>query len=311
MSAVALLLGLLVDHIAGEPRRWHPLVGFGNAASALEQQFNANPETQGKLRGLICWVVLVLAPVIGVAWFVAELSGWLLLVVNCWVVYFVVGLNSLAVHGRNVAQPLLAGDLADARQQLAMMVSRDTDSLTEQQVASATCESVLENGTDAVFAALLWFLVLGAPGAILYRMANTLDAMWGYKTDRYHEFGWSAARIDDVLNWLPARLTVLSYGLMGKFSSSIQCARQQGGLTESPNAGYVMAAGAGALGVSMGGAAAYHGEEHQRPKFGRGPAAEAIDIERAITLVQRSAVLWISVAVMIGLLASFNSVAEQ
>jgi adenosylcobinamide-phosphate synthase len=212
------------------------------------------------------------------------------------VVYLVVGLKSLAEHGRNVAVPLLAGDLSAARQQIAMMVSRDTDKLTEQQVASATCESVLENGSDAIFAALFWFCLLGAPGAILYRGANTLDAMWGYKTDRYLRFGWAAARIDDFLNWLPARLTALSYGLMGNFSSALKCARQQGGLTDSPNAGYVMAAGAGALGASMGGVAIYQGEEHQRPIFGLGPVAEAIDIERAIALVQRTSVLWILLA---------------
>lgn len=296
MTAVALLLGLLVDHMIGEPRRWHPLVGFGNQASKLEKQFNANPEARSKLSGLICWALLVLIPVAGTVWLFAGLSGWLLLLVNSVVVYFVVGLNSLAAHGRNVSQPLLAGDLAEARQQLSMMVSRDTDSLTRQQVAAATCESVLENGSDAVFAALFWFLLLGAPGAILYRGANTLDAMWGYKTDRYGRFGWAAARIDDALNWLPARLTVLSYSLVGNFSSGLKCARQQGGLTDSPNAGYVMAAGAGALGISIGGAAIYHGQEHQRPVFGMGPMAEAIDIERAIGLVQRTSVLWVLLA---------------
>jgi adenosylcobinamide-phosphate synthase len=293
VTAVALLLGLLIDHFVGEAKRWHPLVGFGNAASRLEKAANPSRDNEGKLRGLVCWTLMVLIPVMAMSLVVSQLSGLALLVVNALVVYFVVGLKSLAEHARNVAVPLLAGDLPAARQQIAMMVSRDTDKLTEQQVASATCESVLENGSDAVFAALFWFCLLGAPGAILYRGANTLDAMWGYKTDRYRRFGWAAARIDDVLNWLPARLTAVSYGLVGNFSSGLKCARQQGGLTDSPNAGYVMAAGAGALGISMGGAAIYHGEEHQRPVFGMGPVAEATDIERAIGLVQRTSVLWV------------------
>jgi adenosylcobinamide-phosphate synthase len=296
VTAVALLLGLLIDHFVGEAKRWHPLVGFGNAASTLEKAANPSSGTHGKLRGLACWALMVFIPVMAMILAVSQLSGLALLVVNALVVYLVVGLKSLAEHGRNVAVPLLAGDLSAARQQIAMMVSRDTDKLTEQQVASATCESVLENGSDAIFAALFWFCLLGAPGAILYRGANTLDAMWGYKTDRYLRFGWAAARIDDFLNWLPARLTALSYGLMGNFSSALKCARQQGGLTDSPNAGYVMAAGAGALGTSMGGVAIYQGEEHQRPIFGLGPVAEAIDIERAIALVQRTSVLWILLA---------------
>ena len=296
MTAATFVLGLLIDHFVGEAKRWHPLVGFGNAASILEKAANSSSDTEGKLRGLVCWALMVLIPVMAISLVISQLSGLALLMVNALVVYFVVGLKSLAEHGRNVAVPLLAGDLPAARQQIAMMVSRDTDKLTEQQVASATCESVLENGSDAIFAALFWFLLLGAPGAILYRGANTLDAMWGYKTDRYRRFGLAAARIDDLLNWLPARLTALSYSLVGNFPSGLKCARQQGGLTDSPNAGYVMAAGAGALGISMGGAAIYHGEEHQRPIFGVGPVAEAIDIERAIALVQRAAVLWVLLA---------------
>lgn len=296
MTAVALVLGLLIDHFVGEAKRWHPLVGFGDAASTLEKAANPSSDIEGKLRGLFCWALMVLIPVMAMCLIVSQLSGLALLVVNALVVYFVVGLKSLAEHGRNVAVPLLAGDLPAARQLIAMMVSRDTDMLTQQQVASAACESVLENGSDAIFAALFWFCLLGAPGAILYRGANTLDAMWGYKTDRYRSFGWAAARIDDVLNWLPARLTALSYSLLGNFSSGLKCARQQGGLTDSPNAGYVMAAGAGALGISMGGGAIYHGEEHQRPIFGVGRVAEAIDIERAIALVQRASVLWVLLA---------------
>ena len=296
MTALALVLGLLIDHLVGEAKRWHPLVGFGDAASTLEKAANPSSDIEGKLRGLFCWALMVLIPVMAMCLIVSQLSGLALLMVNALVVYFVVGLKSLAEHGRNVAVPLLAGDLPAARQLIAMMVGRDTDMLTQQQVASAACESVLENGSDAIFAPLFWFCLLGAPGAILYRGANTLDAMWGYKTDRYRSFGWAAARIDDVLNWLPARLTALSYSLVGNFSSGLKCARQQGGLTDSPNAGYVMAAGAGTLGISMGGAAIYHGEEHQRPIFGVGPVAEAIDIARAIALVQRASVLWVLLA---------------
>ena len=300
MTAVALLLGLLIDHFIGEAKRWHPLVGFGNAAATLEKAANPSSDNHGKLCGLVCWALMVLTPVVAMTLAVSQLSGLALLVFNALVVYFVVGLKSLVEHGRNVAVPLLDGDLPAARQQIAMMVSRDTAKLNEQQVACATCESVLENGSDAIFAALFWFCLLGAPGAILYRGANTLDAMWGYKTDRYRTFGWAAARIDDVINWLPARLTALSYGLVGNFSGGLKCARQQGGLTDSPNAGYVMAAGAGALGISMGGAAIYHGEEHQRPVFGVGPVAAPIDIERSIALVQRTSVLWALLALTFG-----------
>lgn len=299
MTGIAVLIGLLLDKLFGEPGRWHPLVGFGNAANWLEKKYNSSDSDSGKLAGLICWAILVLTAAGAVFALLSILPAIAVFFVNCLVVYFVIGLNSLAEHGRNVATPLKAGDLPAARQQIAMMVSRDTDKLSEQQVAAATCESVLENGSDAVFAALFWFLLLGAPGAILYRFANTLDAMWGYKTDRYRQFGWAAARIDDILNWLPARLTALSYALMGSFSTAIKCSREQGGETDSPNAGYVMAAGAGALKITMGGSANYQGEAHQRPVFGIGPAVASDDIERAISLVERSAILWLAAVLLL------------
>jgi len=302
VTGMTVLIGLLMDRLLGEPRRWHPLVGFGNAANWLEKKYNPADSNSGKLAGLICWAMLVLTATAVMFALLSALPAIAVFIINCLVVYFVVGLKSLAEHGRNVATPLLAGDLPAARQQIAMMVSRDTDNLSEQQVAAATCESVLENGSDAVFAALFWFLVLGSPGAILYRFANTLDAMWGYKTDRYRQFGWAAARIDDILNWLPARLTALSYALMGSFSTGVKCSRQQGGETDSPNAGFVMAAGAGALKITMGGAANYQGEIHQRPVFGIGPAVESNDIERAISLVERSMILWLVALLLLGLL---------
>ena len=291
MTAIAALFGVLIDYFIGEPRRWHPLVGFGHAAIWLEKKYNRSDSARGKWRGLACWSLLVIPPSCALYLLLQELSGLTIFLINCLTVYFVVGLNSLASHGRNVAKKLLLGDTVNARLQLSMMVSRDTNELTDQQIAAGTCESLLENGSDAVFAPIFWFILFGAPGAIFYRFSNTLDAMWGYRSDRYHQFGWAAARIDDLLNWLPARLTVFGYAVSGHFSKAISCSRQQGGLTESPNAGHVMASGAGALEITLGGPATYNGVEHQRPAFGIGPLATAIDIEKSIGLIQRCTVL--------------------
>src|SRR5690606_36271342 len=137
--------------------------------------------------------------------------------------YLAIGQRSLLEDGQAVASALRLGDLTAAHAAVARMVSRDTASLDEQGVARAACESVLENGNDALFATLFWFCLLGAPGAVLYRLANTLDAMWGYRTAELERFGWAAARIDDLLNYLPARLVALSYALLGNTWRALRC----------------------------------------------------------------------------------------
>jgi len=218
--------------------------------------------------------------------------GWL---AQTLLLYFALGMSSLAQHARAVQAALEADDLPAARIAVGMIVSRDTGAMQNNDAAKAAIESVLENGNDAVFGAMFWFVLLGAPGAVAYRLANTLDAMWGYRTPRYYHFGWGAARLDDVLNFIPARLTALTYALLGNARHAWRCWRAQARLWYSPNAGPVMAAGAGALGIVLGGAANYHGAAKERPTLGLGQPAQAADIGRAINLVQRGLWLWILV----------------
>jgi adenosylcobinamide-phosphate synthase len=135
----------------------------------------------------------------------------------------------------------------------------------------------------------------------LFRLANTLDAMWGYKNERFLHFGWAAARLDDALNYLPARLTALTYALFGRTTSALRCWRAQARHWESPNAGPVMAAGAGSLGLELGGAAIYQGRSEDRPRLGEGQPAVAADIGRALALVQRGVILWLGLLLAWGL----------
>jgi adenosylcobinamide-phosphate synthase len=283
--------GVMLDAALGEPKGWHPLVAFGRLAERIEQRFN--PAGNGwRSHGLSAWCLAVLPPTL-LAGLLAQLPafGWL---VEILALYLALGLNSLGQHAQPVAQALRLGDLKQARERVGYMVSRNTAALDATGVARAGSESVLENGSDAVFAALFWFLLAGAPGVVLYRLSNTLDAMWGYRTARFERFGWAAAKIDDALNYLPARLVALTYALLGRTGLALRCWRRQAPQWDSPNAGPVMAAGAGALGISLGGPAEYHGELHLRPPLGEGPPPKARDIERAINLVYGGVLLWLA-----------------
>lgn len=294
-TALAMLLAVLLDAWLGEPRRMHPLVSFGRLAAWAESRWHGDRRSAG----VVAWCA-VLLPLVALTWLLDRWLGSLHLGLDVLVLYLVIGLRSLGDHAMPVARALAAGDILGARMAVGRMVSRDTAALDDAQVAAAATESVLENGNDAVFGALFWFLVLGAPGAVLYRLANTLDAMWGYRTERYERFGWAAARIDDVLNFLPARLTAMSYMLLGDAARAWRCWRVQAPQWDSPNAGPVMAAGAGALGVCLGGAAPYDGVWESRPVLGEGDPPDGQSIVRALQLVRRCVVLWLVVIMLLG-----------
>jgi len=296
-TALAMLAALVLDRLLGEPRRAHPLVAFGRLADWIEQRMHADQRG----RGVLAWMLIVLPCVLLIQAAQQCVPAWIAWCVSVIVLYTAIGLRSLGEHARPVAYALRNDDLDTARAAVGRMVSRDTASLNAGQVAGAATESVLENGNDAVFGALFWFAVLGAPGAVLYRLANTLDAMWGYRTPRYERFGWFAARIDDVLNFLPARLTAFTYALGGHFESAVRCWHAQAPQWDSPNAGPVMAAGAGALHVKLGGAAPYHGVWEARPELGEGDPPDADAVYRALNLLQRGVAIWMAVALLLGL----------
>jgi adenosylcobinamide-phosphate synthase len=292
MLALALVAGVLLDLWLGEARRWHPLVGFGRLASALERRLNT-----GRLRiarGLLAWMLAVL-PLTLLSWLACAYGGAAL---HALLLYLGIGLRSLRDHTLPIHAALADGDLERARTLTSRIVSRDTAQAGEEDLAKAGAESLLENGNDAVFGTLFWFLVGAGPGVVLFRLANTLDAMWGYRNARFDLFGKVAARIDDVLNYVPARLTALSYVLLAQRGRlrAWRCWRAQAPAWSSPNAGPVMASGAGALGVQLGGAAVYDGVIEERPTLGAGPDACADDIVRAWRLVWRTTLLWVIAA---------------
>ena len=299
LISITLLAALLIDFVFGEPKRWHPLVGFGNVANWLESKLNSHHRFLSYLMGFIAWSLMVLPAVILVWWTTQTQTlvspVYFDFILGIVFLTFALGTKSLMQHARAVGKALESSDISLARKNIGMIVSRDTSDSDETAITKATIESVLENGSDAIFAAIFWFVLFGAPGVIFYRLANTLDAMWGYKTERFTHFGWAAARIDDALNWLPARLTALSYAIAGSTRNAVSCWFKQGSQWHGINPGVVMATGAGALQVLLGGAARYHGENVQRPLLGSHNEPKVTDIERSIKLVYKSIFIWVLV----------------
>lgn len=300
-TAALAVAGVAVDRWFGEPRRAHPLVAFGALANRIEKRLNTG--RRGRPLGLLAWLAAVAPPVALAALLCAVLPWPLAWALHVALLWFALGARSLEEHIAPIARALAERDLAAARELTARIVSRDTANADATALSRAACESALENGNDAIFGALFWFALAGGPGALAFRLANTLDAMWGYRTPRFLRFGWAAARIDDVLNWVPARLTATSYALLGDTRVALRCWREQARRWESPNAGPVMAAGAGSLNVLLGGAAIYHGAVEERPALGAGAPPRAQDVNAALRLVERTTFLWLAVLLALAFLS--------
>lgn len=284
---LGLLLGIAADRALADPARLHPVAGFGHAAGWLEGHLYADSHARG---AAYTAAAVGSAVVAGVA--LRRIGGGRLAVpLVAAATWTVLGGESLSRAGLAVAQALEAGDLTAARARLSHLCGRDPSGLDRGELARATIESLAENTSDAVVAPMWWGAVAGLPGLLGYRAVNTLDAMVGYRSERYLRFGWASARLDDAANWLPARLTgvltVLAAPLVGGSPASAwRVLRRDGGRHPSPNAGRCEASAAGALGVRLGGTNTYGGAVESRPVLGDGRQAEPADIRRAVRLAR-------------------------
>ena len=287
MSGAALVGGFVADLLIGDPRRLHPVAGFGQAAAALEARTYAPTRGRGiAYAGSLVTAAAVAGEALARA---AERVGFgrsAALVLITWVSLGGRSLTQTAVH---LVERVESGDMPGARALLPSLCGRDPESLGGEGLSRAALESVAENTSDAVVGALAWGAVAGPGGVLAYRAANTLDAMVGHRTARYADFGWAAARLDDALNWLPARLSALLACLCapvvgGSVPAAWAIARRDGAAHPSPNAGLVEAAFAGALDVRLGGPLTYAGVPERRPALGDGRAPSAADVRRAARL---------------------------
>ena len=297
-----MVCALAIDYLFGEPKRLHPLVGFGAIANWMESVLNGKSAVKNssgsKLSGALGWILLCIPLPIILASVLIKLSSSGDFLLSVFSLYLCIAPNSLAKHAYAIEGSLAKNDIEKSREALSAIVSRDCGELDSKQIVAGSVESVLENGSDAVIAPLFWYFLFGAPGVVFYRLANTLDATWGYRTKRFNDFGFAAAKLDDLLNWVPARCCAFLYGAGGNFLKAIGCWQSQAKHWSSPNAGPVMASGAGALNLVIGGSASYHGQEESRPVLGIGEIPATGDIRRSVNLVNRATAYFVSVILL-------------
>ena len=284
--ALGLALGYAADRAWGDPRRLHPVAGFGTCALALERRIYRDDRTSG-----VAHVLILVGGAIGMAYAGERatrnpLARMALIAAVTWTV---LGGRSLEREAETVHAFLAAGDLDSARAQVRNLVGRDTTALGPDEVARAVVESLAENTSDAVVASFVWGAVAGVPGLVAHRAANTLDAMIGHRNARYDRFGWAAARLDDLLGLPASRLSgALTSALGPDPAGALRAWHRDARHHPSPNAGVVEAAFAGALGLQLGGVNTYYGnrrEDRARMGYGRAPAPS--DIPRTTRLARR------------------------
>ena len=306
INPIALLIGWLMDLVFGDPERLpHPIVWFGRMIAFGEKRLNRGRHR--KLKGAVMSVALILL-VFGVSWLIrhtlqisllAPHSSLLVIAFDAIIVFYCLAGTTLI---REVRQVFLALDrsLEEGRAQVARIVGRDTSELTAQEVRTAALETLAENLSDGVIAPLFWLLLLGTPGMLAYKMVNTLDSMIAYHTERYLEFGCWAAHIDDVANYIPARLTALLMG--GKLWFIRKYARNHA----SPNSGYPEAALASILDCRFGGPHKYFGEVFDKPYIGENdrPLTTA-DMKTAVRINRTAEILMVAIVFIVLLLGLF------
>ncbi|WP_144031964.1 adenosylcobinamide-phosphate synthase CbiB [Bradyrhizobium cosmicum] len=300
-----MVVAMAVDVLTGWPawlfaRIGHPVTWLGRLISAIDATSNrpSDPPAFRRAAG-VAGALLVIALAVALGWafqclFKSLLPwGWEQAVLVGVLAWPLVALRSLHDHVAAVAKPLRAGDIAAARDAVSRIVGRDPAALDEAGIARAAIESLAENASDGIVAPVFWGALFGLPGIFGYKAINTLDSMIGHRSERHEAFGWAAARIDDVANFIPARLTGLLFVLLApRRSEALSCMTRDARRHRSPNAGWPEAAMAGALGVRLSGPRIYHGSTTNEPwlnEAARDPLAA--DIGEGLTVYRRAMLL--------------------
>lgn len=311
LNMISLIFAFMLDKLFGEPNNsFHPIVMIGRLISRLERIFYKSPDHLMSGAYLLIVIVLIVSIITySLLVFAHTFGNVIYIIANSIIMYFSISVRSMTTHAEAVYKPLAEGDLESARSALAMIVSRDTQSMNEERIVRSAVESISENYTDGVLSPMFYGILFGGTGAMFFKAVSTLDSMIGYMNGTYDFFGRASAKFDDVLNFIPARLSVFFIafaGIMqgGKYSETIDCVKRFRLAHPSPNSAHSISAFAGVLKVRLGGPVCYFGKVKQKPFIGDGEKKlEADVIKKAVELYELSSLVGLVVLCCLVLLA--------
>lgn len=301
MSFLALLAALLLDYFKPLSSHCRAYFWYSRYVRYLERQFNAGTQWQG----LLAWLLAVVPPALLAAWayhFLSQHNVLLAWVWNVAVLYLIVRFRFLGANAGAIASALRVQNLEEARRRLERWLGRESAHLSTGELARLGIEEVLRSAYQHLFGVIIWFVLFGPGGALLYRLSQILSLKWGGRDERrLGDFGMMAVRIYDGMEWIPLRVTAISFAIVGDFEDAMYCWRSQADQWARRGMGIILASGAGAMGVKLGDPITGRGGIEHRPELGLGDEADADYLDSAVSMVWRTLVLWLVLLLLLSL----------
>lgn len=292
---IIVLLAILLDHLIPDRQGIKPFAWYRDWAESIEERFNGGKRTHG-IGAVMLATLPIVAGVMLIHYILGEL-GWILRVAfDVVVLYLCLDVHRLGKTANAISNALESGELSEADDKLRELIGKGVPERTEANIARAAVEGVLKQGNSLIVSPIFWFILLGPFGAVLQRLSCILDSLWGHRYERFAEFGWAAARFDDLMGWVPARITALSYALMGSFEDALHCWRRRVGVWSDINSGPLLASGFGAMHMQI--CEAPEEGEYEERTSDLAVIPDAGHVQRAVALVWRMLLLWLVIGIL-------------
>lgn len=292
---IIVLLAILLDHLIPDRQGIKPFAWYRDWAESIEERFNGGKRTHG-IGAVMLATLPIVAGVLLLHYILGEL-GWILRVAfDVVVLYLCLDVHRLGKNANAISNALESGELGEADEKLKELIGKGAPDRTDANIARAAVEGVLKQGNSLIVSPIFWFILLGPFGAVLQRLSSILDSLWGHRYERFAEFGWAAARFDDLMGWVPARITALSYALMGSFEDALHCWRRRVGVWSDINSGPLLASGFGAMHMQI--CEAVEEGEYAEKTSDLTVIPDAGHVHRAVALVWRVLLLWLVIGIL-------------